>query len=158
MKDPKDKQRSERVAREAGLDQPARLNALRDLFPEAFAEGKVDWEKLRSTLGEFVDDRPERYSFAWAGKRDSLRLAQTRTRATLLPAKNESVSWETTRNVFIEGDNLETLKLLLKPYYGRVKMIYIDPPYNTGNDFVYPNNYADPLDTYLKASGQRNPM
>jgi adenine-specific DNA-methyltransferase len=132
------------------------VERLKDLFPEAMAEGKVDFEKLRATLGDVVDDRPERYSFSWAGKRDAIRMLQTPSRATLKPASKESVNFDTTQNLFIEGDNLEVLKLLYKPYFGRVKMIYIDPPYNTGNDFVYPDNYADPLDTYLKFTGQKD--
>jgi len=131
-----------------------RIAELRDLFPEAFSEGRVDFERLRAALGDLVDDRPERYQFTWAGKRDAQRILQMPTRATLVPCPEESIDTDTTDNVFIEGDNLEVLKLLLKPYYGRVKMIYIDPPYNTGNDFIYPDNYRDPLDTYLRLTGQ----
>jgi len=130
------------------------VERLRALFPEAFSEGRVDWDALRATLGDAVDDRPERYSFSWAGKRDAIRLLQTPSAATLAPCPEESLDFDSTQNVFIEGDNLEVLKLLYKAYFGRVKMIYIDPPYNTGNDFVYPDNYADPLDTYLRLTGQ----
>jgi adenine-specific DNA-methyltransferase len=133
-----------------------RIEALKQLIPEAFTEGRVDFARLQAALGEFVDDSPERYSFAWAGKRDAIRLLQMPTRATLTPCLEESVDWDTTRNLFIEGDNLEALKLLLKPYYGQVKLIYIDPPYNTGNDFVYPDNYADPLKPYLQLTGQKD--
>jgi adenine-specific DNA-methyltransferase len=133
-----------------------RLAQLRQLFPEALTEGKVDFAKLRATLGDLVDDRPERYSFTWAGKQDAIRILQTPTSATLIPAPDESVDFNNTRNIFIEGDNLETLKLLYKSYFGRAKMIYIDPPYNTGNDFIYPDNYADPLDTYLQLTGQKD--
>lgn len=133
-----------------------RLAQLRQLFPEAFTEGKVDFDKLRATLGDLVDDRPERYSFTWAGKQDAIRILQTPTSATLIPAPDESVDFNNTQNIFIEGDNLEVLKLLYKAYFGRVKMIYIDPPYNTGNDFIYPDNYADPLDTYLQLTGQKD--
>jgi adenine-specific DNA-methyltransferase len=132
------------------------LAALRTLMPQAFTEGKIDPEKLRLTLGAFADDRPERYTFSWAGKRDAIRLLQAPSRATLIPARDESLDFDTTQNLFIEGDNLEVLKLLYKPYFGRVKMIYIDPPYNTGNDFVYPDNFADPLDTYLQLTGQKD--
>ena len=132
------------------------IENLKQLFPEAVSEARVDFDKLRATLGESVDDSPERYSFTWAGKRDAIRLLQTPSRATLVPAQDESVNWEATEHLFVEGDNLEVLKLLYKPYFGRVKMIYIDPPYNTGNDFVYPDNYADPLDTYLQISGQKD--
>lgn len=134
-------------------DQTARL---KKIFPEAFIEGKVDFEKLRATLGDLVDDSPERYTFNWAGKLDAIRLLQTPTRATLVPCREESVNFDTTQHLFIEGDNLEVLKLLYKPYFGRVKMIYIDPPYNTGNDFVYPDNFADPLGRYLEITGQRD--
>jgi adenine-specific DNA-methyltransferase len=132
------------------------LQALQTLIPQAFAEGRIDSEKLLASLGDIVDDRPERYSFSWAGKRDAIRLLQVPSRATLLPARDESLDFDTTQNLFIEGDNLEVLKLLYKPYFGRVKMIYIDPPYNTGNDFVYPDNFADPLDTYLQLTGQKD--
>jgi adenine-specific DNA-methyltransferase len=133
-----------------------RLKQLQALFPEAFAEGKVDFDKLRQALGENVDSRPERYSFTWAGKREAMQAAQIPSRAALIPDFEESVNFDETQNVFIEGDNLEVLKLLVHPYFGRVKMIYIDPPYNTGNDFVYPDNYTDPLDTYLRVTGQKN--
>jgi adenine-specific DNA-methyltransferase len=132
------------------------VEQLNELFPEAVAEGKVDFEKLKATLGEIVDDRSERYSFTWAGKRDAVRLLQVPSRATLKPCPEESVEWENTRNVFIEGENLEVLKLLYKSYAGRVKMIYIDPPYNTGNDFIYMDDFADPLDTYLKLTYQKD--
>ena len=129
---------------------------LKELFSEAFTEDKVDFDKLRATLGDLVDDGPERYIFTWAGKRDAIRLLQTPTRATLVPCREESVNFDTTQHLFIEGDNLEVLKLLYKPYFGRVKMIYIDPPYNTGQDFIYPDNYADPLATYLQLTGQQD--
>jgi len=132
------------------------LTRLKALFPEAFTEDKVDFDKLRATLGDLVDDGPERYTFTWAGKRDAIRLLQAPTRATLVPCREESVSFDGTQHLFIEGDNLEVLKLLYKPYFGRVKMIYIDPPYNTGNDFIYPDNYTDPLATYLQLTGQQD--
>ena len=128
---------------------------LREIFPECFTEGRIDFDMLRATLGEEVDSRPERYSFTWAGKRDALRLLQTPSRAALVPCPKESVDFDKTNNLFIEGDNLEVLKLLYKSYFGRVKMIYIDPPYNTGNDFIYPDSFADPLDTYLRLTGQK---
>ena len=145
---------------DAFLDTPDitadRLEALRDLIPEAFSEGKVDFDKLRAALGDVVDGRPERYSFTWAGKRDAIRLLQTPSAATLVPAPEESVNWDTTQHLFIEGDNLEVLKLLYKAYFGRVKLIYIDPPYNTGNDFVYPDDFTDPLGRYLEITGQKD--
>ncbi len=134
-------------------EQVARLE---EIFPEVVTEGKIAFDKLRATLGDEIDTRPERYSFTWAGKRDAIRLLQMPSHATLIPVPKESVNFEETTNVFIEGDNLEVLKLLYKSYFGRVKMIYIDPPYNTGNDFVYPDNYADPLETYLQLTGQKD--
>ncbi len=133
-----------------------RLQALQELVPEAFSEGKIDFERLRAALGNLVDDAPERYAFSWAGKRDAIRLLQTPTRATLVPTPEESPDFDTTRNLFIEGDNLEVLKLLYKPYFGRIKLIYIDPPYNTGNDFIYPDDYRDPLGQYLELTGQQD--
>ncbi len=133
-----------------------RVEQLKTLFPEAVSEGKMDFEKLRQSLGEFIDDRPERYSLTWAGKKDAIRVLQTPSRATLVPVPEESVNFDETSNLFIEGDNLEVLKLLYKSYAQRVKMIYIDPPYNTGNDFVYRDNFADPLDSYLEITGQRD--
>jgi adenine-specific DNA-methyltransferase len=133
-----------------------RLEELKALFPEVFAEGKVDFGKLRAVLGDIVDERPERYSFTWAGKRDAIQMLQTPSRGTLKPERSESVDFDTTQNLFIEGDNLEVLKLLRKSYDKQVKMIYIDPPYNTGNDFIYPDNYSDPLDTYLQLTGQKD--
>jgi len=129
---------------------------LRRIFPGVFSEDKIDYEKLQSILGEIVDTRTERFTFAWTGKRNAIQILQMPTRATLVPAKDESVDFGTSSNLFIEGDCLEVMKLLYKAYFGKVKMIYIDPPYNTGNDFVYPDNYADPLDTYLRISGQRD--
>ena len=129
---------------------------LMELFPDAFTEGKVDFENLRQSLGDIVDDRPERYSFTWAGKQDAIRLLQTPSRATLIPTPEESVNFDTTQNLFIEGDNLEVLKLLYKSYAGRVKMVYIDPPYNTGKEFVYHDNFIDPLETYLKLTDQKD--
>lgn len=124
------------------------------LFPEAVSEGKIDWDKLQATLGDSVTTAPERFSFTWSGKSEAIQLLQTPTHATLIPCPQESVDFATTGNVFIEGDNLEVLKLLFKPYFGKVKLIYIDPPYNTGQDFVYPDDYADPLTPYLKLTGQ----
>jgi adenine-specific DNA-methyltransferase len=133
-----------------------RLESLRSLVPEAFSEGKVDFEKLKVALGVEIDVSPERYSFTWAGKRDAIRILQAPSRATFIPAREESLDFDSTQNIFIEGDNLETLKVLYKPYFGRVKVIYIDPPYNTGADFIYPDNFSDPLDTYLKLTGQKD--
>jgi adenine-specific DNA-methyltransferase len=131
-----------------------RLAALRDLFPEAFTEGKVDFEKLRMALGDHVETGRERYGLTWAGKADAMRAVQVPSTATLVPMREESVDWDNTQNVFIEGENLEVLKLLQKSYCGKVKMIYIDPPYNTGNEFIYPDDFRDSIGNYLRLTGQ----
>ena len=124
---------------------------LRSAFPEAFTEGgKIDFDRLKLALGENVDVGKERYGMNWPRKADCFKIIQQPSMATLVLAKQESVAWDTTENVIIEGDNLEVLKLLQKSYLGQVKMIYVDPPYNTGNDFIYPDNYAESLDTYLR--------
>lgn len=133
-----------------------RLKQLRGLFPEAFSEGKVDLDKLRESLGAAVDSRPERYSFSWAGRRDAIRFLQQTSSSTLVPSDRESVRPDDTGNVFVEGDNLEVLQLLKKPYFSKVKLIYIDPPYNTGRDFLYPDNFKDPLEPYLQLTGQKD--
>ena len=130
------------------------IEKLKGLFPDVFTEGKIDFDILRETLGDCTDDRPERYSFNWNGKSRARRIAQTPSTGTLRPCPEESVNWNTTQNLFIEGDNLEVLKLLQKSYHKRVKMIYIDPPYNTGKEFIYPDRFQDNLDTYLRYTGQ----
>lgn len=132
------------------------LDSLKKLFPDFFTEGKLDVPKLRELLGESVEEGTERYRFTWAGKRDAIQLLQTPTRATLVPCREESVDFDITSNIFIEGDNLEVLKLLYKPYFGKVKAIYIDPPYNRGGDYVYNDNYTDPLNTYLQLTAQKD--
>lgn len=129
-------------------------NKLAELFPEVVADGKVDIEKLKTILGVDVDDARERFGLTWPGKANAIRAAQMPTTATLMPDKENSIDWDTTQNVFIEGDNLEVLKILQKHYYGQIKMIYIDPPYNTGNDFVYNDDYADSIGSYLDLTGQ----
>jgi adenine-specific DNA-methyltransferase len=144
----------ERVGATSGDLLEAQVVKLRALFPEVFVEGKIDFDKLRITLGGAAESGPGRFHFSWAGKDDAVSLLQTPSAGTLIPRPQESINFETTGNVFIEGDNLEVLKLLFKPYFGRVKLIYIDPPYNTGQDFVYPDNYSDPLKTYLQITGQ----
>ncbi len=130
------------------------INKLKELFPEAFTEGKVDFDALKEVLGEYVDGRDERYSFTWNGKSKAQMIAQTPSTGTLRPCKEESVDWDSTQNLFIEGDNLEVLKLLQKSYHKKVKMIYIDPPYNTGNDFVYKDNFKDNIKNYKEITGQ----
>ncbi|MCU6375736.1 site-specific DNA-methyltransferase [Morganella morganii] len=142
-----------------------RRDELKQLFPGVFTETKdadgnvvssIDFERLKAELGTFSDiyeGRRERYGMEWPGKRDCMKMIQEPSRATLKPCPDESADWDTTKNLFIEGDNLEVLKLLQKSYYGKVKMIYIDPPYNTGNEFIYPDNYQETLDTYLAYAG-----
>lgn len=131
-----------------------RIAQLRELFPEAFTEGKLDLAKFPQLLGDTVTDAPERYGLSWSGKSEAIKSIQTLTSGTLLPARDESVNFDATENLIIEGDNLEVLKLLQGGYHGRVKMIYIDPPYNTGGDFIYPDNFKEGLADYLKFSGQ----
>lgn len=130
------------------------IEKLKEFFPEVFTEGRIDLDALRETLGDYVDDRQEKYSFNWNGKSLARRIAQTPSTGTLRPCPEESVNWDNTENLFIEGDNLEVLKLLQKSYHKRVKMIYIDPPYNTGNDFIYPDNFADSIKNYMELTGQ----
>lgn len=130
------------------------LDKLRSVFPECVSEGKLDIDKLLSLCGEYIDNDFEKYKFEWKGKADCLRLAQKRSTGTLRPCREESVDWDTTQNLYIEGDNLEVLKLLQTAYYRKVKMIYIDPPYNTGNDFVYADDFADPMARYKEVTQQ----
>ena len=127
---------------------------LEELVPEAIADGKVDVVKLKELLAEDAGEPNERFGLFWPGKKQALRAAQEPTTATLRPAKDESKDWDTTNNIFIEGDNLEVLKVLQKQYHNSIKMIYIDPPYNTGKDFVYPDNFKEGLQNYLEFSQQ----
>lgn len=133
-----------------------RLNALKEVVPDAFSEGKLDVERLKTLLGTTVQEGTERYFFTWAGKKEAVLALQKPSSATLVPVGKESVDFDKTKNIFIEGENLEVLKLLYKSYFGRVKLIYIDPPYNTGNDFVYPDTFAEPMETYLQITGQKD--
>ena len=127
---------------------------LKSVFPECFSEGMLDIDKLLSLCGEYIDNDFEKYKFEWKGKAECLRLAQKRSTGTLRPCREESVNFDETENLYIEGDNLEVLKLLQTAYYRKVKMIYIDPPYNTGNDFVYEDNFADPMARYKEVTQQ----
>ncbi|WP_426721882.1 site-specific DNA-methyltransferase [Corynebacterium auriscanis] len=129
---------------------------LAELAPEVIADGKIDVEKLKELLQGDASDTSERFGLFWPGKKRAIRAAQTPTTATLRPDKENSKDWDTTKNVFIEGDNLEVLKILQKHYHGKIKMIYIDPPYNTGKDFVYPDNFKEGLESYLEWSKQVN--
>ena len=130
------------------------LDQLKALFPEAFTEGKVSFDVLKQLLGGEVDEREEKYGLNWHGKKAARQIALTPSTGTLRPCPDESVDWDTTKNLMIEGDNLEVLKLLQKSYSGKVKLIYIDPPYNTGKDFVYPDNFQDNIKNYLELTGQ----
>jgi adenine-specific DNA-methyltransferase len=132
------------------------IEQLKALFPDIVSEGKIDFDKLREALGDSVETQEERYNFSWNGKALAKRIAQTQSTGTLRPCKAESKHWDSTQNLFIEGDNLEVLKLLQKSYHKQVKMIYIDPPYNTGNEFIYPDNFKDNLDTYLQYTHQKD--
>lgn len=133
------------------------IDALRSLFPDAFREGKIDFEVLKQILGSAVDDRDEKYGLNWYGKRKARQIALTPSTGTLLPCPEQSVDWDATQNLMIEGDNLEVLKLLQKSYAGKVKLIYIDPPYNTGKDFVYPDDFQESIKNYLQITGQADP-
>lgn len=130
------------------------IQRIKELFPEAVEEGKINFDMLRAMLGDEVDDSREKYQFTWNGKAKSIKLAQTPSSATLRPCKEKSKNWDTTENLYIEGDNLEVLKQLQKTYYGKIKMIYIDPPYNTGNDFVYHDDFKNSLDNYKEQTNQ----
>lgn len=130
------------------------IEQLKELFPSVFSEGKIQFNQLEELLGNYVVEDEDHYNFTWHGKRKAGRLAQTPSTGTLRPAKDESVNWDNTENLFIEGDNLEVLKLLQKSYHRQVKMIYIDPPYNTGNDFVYKDDFKDGVKNYLEMTGQ----
>lgn len=145
LNDPETK--SENVAAE-------NVGVLGSLFPEAFKEGKIDFEILKQLLGSEVEERDEKYGLNWHGKRKARQIALTPSTGTLLPCPKESVDWDKTQNLMIEGDNLEVLKLLQKSYFGKIKFIYIDPPYNTGRDFVYSDDFHDSIKNYLAITGQ----
>lgn len=134
-----------------------RIEQLKQIAPEAFADGKIIWENLQEALGDFIDDEnanTEHFGLFWPGKREARKIASTPSLGTLIPCAGEGVDEETTNNIFIEGDNLEVLKLLQKSYANQIKMIYIDPPYNTGNDFIYDDNFTESIDEYLRRTGQ----
>ena len=131
-----------------------RISLLKETMPEVFADGKIDYVALKQLLGETVEDSDERYGLNWHGKSNARRVAMVPSMGTLRPDYNSSVNWDSTRNLVIEGDNLEVLKLLQKSYSGAVKMIYIDPPYNTGKDFIYPDNFRNSLSNYLQLTSQ----
>jgi adenine-specific DNA-methyltransferase len=130
------------------------LDRLREIVPGAFSDGQLDLERLKDLTGTPVASGSERYGLNWPGKRDAIAMLQAPSSATLVPVEKESVNFESARHAFVEGENLEVLKLLYKSYFGRVKLIYIDPPYNTGKDFIYEDDFADPLKAYLRQTGQ----
>ena len=130
------------------------ISKLKELFPEVITEDKIDFEKLKLVLGEDIETESERYNFTWPGKTQAIKEAQKQSTGTLRPCKEESKNWDTTKNLYIEGDNLEVLKLLQKGYYNKIKVIYIDPPYNTGNDFIYNDSFNDNLQRYLEITNQ----
>ena len=133
------------------------LLKLKGLFPELFVESQLDWEKLKAAFGDDINFANERYVLNWAGKSDAFRVLQQPTTATLKPAPDESVNFDTTENLIIEGENLEVLKALQKAYYGKVKCIIIDPPYNTGSDsFIYPDRFSEKKEDYLKRIGDKD--
>lgn len=133
-----------------------RIDLLKQLFPEVVAENQIDWEKLRKTLGEDLDINGEKFNFTWAGKSKAIKAVIEPSKATLKPSKEEGIKFDESENIFIEGDNLEVLKLLQKAYFEKIKMIYLDPPYNTGGDFVYKDDFKSPIENYLKQTGQKN--
>ena len=140
---------------DATPDMKAELLArLKSVVPEAFSDGRLDLDRLAELAGDAVATGPERYGLSWPGKREAIAMLQAPSRATLVPERDQSVNFDDARHVFIEGENLEVLKLLYKSYFGRVKLIYIDPPYNTANDFIYHDDFSDPLAAYLRQTGQ----
>lgn len=137
-----------------------RLKQLQQITPEAFADGKINWDVLKEALGERLEeegDEAEHFGLFWPGKREARKIASIPSKGTLVPVKGEGINEDSTKNIFIEGENFEILKLLQKSYAGKIKMIYIDPPYNTGNDFIYDDNFIEPLEEYLKYTGQMDP-
>lgn len=132
------------------------IEQLKAIFPDVFSEGGVNFDTLRQLLGDagVIDEGEEKYGLNWHGKKKARQIALTPSTGTLLPCPDESSNWESTKNIFVEGDNLEVLKLLQKSYAGKIKMIYIDPPYNTGRDFVYPDTFQDSINNYLELTGQ----
>lgn len=132
------------------------IEEIKSIFPEVVSEGKINFDKLRWILGGEIDNKEESYSFSWAGRKDAFRNIQATAKGTLVPYEKESVSFKETENIFIEGDNLEVLKLMQKSYFGLIKMIYIDPPYNTGHDLVYKDNFKNGIKAYLEQTGQIN--
>ena len=148
--------KSERMVLKS-MDIPAKKREqLKNLFPEVFMEDKIDFDQLKRVLGEWVESGKERFGLNWSGKSACMEIIKQPSVATLKPVREESVNFDEAENLFIEGDNLEVLKLLQRSYSGKVKVIYIDPPYNTGKEFIYPDKYGETLNTYLAYTGQIN--
>jgi adenine-specific DNA-methyltransferase len=140
------------------LEKRAQLKrALMDVCPEIFSEGAIDFEQMRRSLGDWVEPSKQRFGLSWPGKAECMKVIQQTSTATLKPIREHSVSFDQSENLMIEGDNLEVLKILQKSYFGKIKLIYIDPPYNTGNEFIYPDNFSESIETYLRYSGQVDP-
>lgn len=134
-----------------------KLKLLKEIMPEVFTEGKIDFEKLQVALGKDINFESERYVLNWAGKSDAFRTLRQICTKTLVPSREESLNFDETNNIFIEGENLEVLKILRNSYFGKIKMIYIDPPYNTGNDsFIYPDKFSQSLSDYQKRVGDKD--
>ena len=131
-----------------------RIEIIRNAFPEAIVDGRVDFDTLRILLGDNLELSNEKYQFSWNGKSNTIKFAQTPTTATLIPCEEKSSNWKTTQNLYIEGDNVEVLKLLQKTYSKKIDVIYIDPPYNTGNDFVYKDDFQDNINNYFNITNQ----
>lgn len=133
-----------------------KIQKIKEIMPELFSEGKIDFEKVKNIVGDDLNINNERYVLNWAGKSEAIQILQTPTKATLEPSKDESVNFDNTENIFIEGENLEVLKVLQKSYYGKIKMIYIDPPYNTGSDsFIYPDKFSETEREYLERINEK---
>ena len=146
--------KNDKVSKESEDLVASNVDQIKRLFPEVVSEGKIDFERLKAVLGQELDNKEESYSFNWAGRREAFKNIQSTAKGTLVPDENASIRFKETKNLFIEGDNLEVLKLLQKSYFNRIKMIYLDPPYNTGHDFVYKDNFRSGIKAYLEQTGQ----
>jgi len=133
------------------------LAKLNQAFPNLVKEGEIDLNEFKALFGQEPASREERYGLSWAGKYDAFKQVQEQTTHTLNPDRDNSIEFDQSENIFIEGENLDALKILQRPYYGKIKMIYIDPPYNTGNDhFIYPDNFAEDREEYLQRNGEKD--
>ncbi|MBC8501907.1 MAG: site-specific DNA-methyltransferase, partial [Nitrosopumilus sp.] len=142
------------VSRESGDPIDEKIEQIRKIIPECFTEKMLDSDKLTKLFGKKLNTEDEKYTFSWAGKNATIQNTRTSSKGSLIPDKDESVNFEDSQNIFIEGENLEVLKLLRRSYYGKIKMIYIDPPYNTGHDFIYHDDFKNSVQSYLEQTGQ----